>query len=394
MADQLNVGGVELRLPAGFTAMLLGSDEERSAVRGYVLESPDHTLYHLEPYFEYARRDPEGGPGDLALVIQNGNPVFGLPLHVRPGRRMVTGYSGVLLPPGDKEATLGRSVRALGAFIAANPGLSFEGIQSAQAMAYDDSRRMSLIRRFLAELDLTTRPVFTRVLRLHEPVAIEEAPGSFAASSTIAPSSLDNGILGRYDGDARNQIRQALRSGLSVDVFLGDRDRATTSAYELIQPLHDATWARSGWSPHPIQYWLALSEAVNRSEGASDLVVTVRGPDSILLAAVVCHRYRDRALYWSGCSTDGAGPARANPLCLHAAISVCSATGVELFEVGRFDARERSDKERAVTRYKAQFRGDLLEVVNFSRLTTQARIAIMGDRLRGRVGALAQRARP
>jgi hypothetical protein len=392
MPDHLSVGGVDLRLPTGCIARLLGADEGKSAVLDFVLESPDHTVYHLAPYFEYARCDPEGGPGDLALILQNGNPVFALPLHVRPPSRMVTGYSGVLLPASNKEATLGRSIRALGAFLAANPGFTFEAVQSAQAVAYDDPRRISLIRRFVAELDLEMRPLFTRVLSFHEPAAVEDAPGSFPGSSMIMPSCLDNALLSSYDSDVRNQIRQALRSGLSVDVFLGDRTE-TSSAFELIQPLHAATWARSGWPPHPIEYWLALSAAINRSEGASDLVVTVSDSDGSLLAAVVCHRYRGRALYWSGCSADGAGRARANPLALHAAITVCSATGTSLFEIGRFDARERSEKERAVTRYKSQFRGDLLEVVNFSRLTARARAKAFSSRLHDRAGTIVHWAR-
>jgi hypothetical protein len=392
MLEGISIDGLELRLPAGCTARLLGSEEDNASVRDFVLESPDHTAYHLEPYFEYARLDPEGGPGDLALVFQEGQPVFAIPLHVRRSSRIVTGYSGVLLPPTGNETAVRRSIGALGAFLAANPGFTFEVIQSAQAVAYDDSRRMALIRRFLAELDMITRPVFTRVLGLHEPTAIEEAAGNFPGSVTITHDCLENTLLSSYDGDARNQIRQALRAGLSVDVFFGDGAEGTTSAYELIQPLHEATWSRSGWSPHPIEYWFGLSAAINSPEGASDLVVTVSDADRNPLAGVVCHRYRGRTLYWSGCSNDGARSSRANPLCLHAAITVSGATGTNLFELGRFDARERSEKERAVTRYKSQFRGDLLEVVNFSRLTTRAKAALVGSQLKSRAEALARRA--
>jgi hypothetical protein len=390
MPERLRVGGIRLRLPANCTTRLLGRADDHAAVRDFVLESPDHTVYHFEPYFEYARRDPEGGPGDVALVLESGNPLFAIPLHVRPQRRIVTGYSGILFPPTNKETVLRRSIRALAAFLAANGGLTFEVIQSAQAAGYDDPRRMALIKRFLAELDVETRPIFTRVLSLSEPATMERTSGSFPGSVTIAPACLDNSLLRSYDADARNQVRQALRNGLTVNVFSGE---ATASAYPLIQPLHEATWARSGWIPHPIDYWLALTAAINRPEGASDLVVAVGDADGRLLAGVVCHRYSGRALYWSGCSTNAAGPTHANPLCLHAAITACSATGVELFEIGRFDARERSEKERAVTRYKSQFRGELLEVINFSRLTIRAKMSIIGRRIGHHTAAIARRTR-
>jgi Acetyltransferase (GNAT) domain len=391
MTETVIIGGLELRLPAGCTAKLLGSGEDTAAVREFVLASPDHTVYHLEPYLAFARADPEGGACDVALVSHDGNPAFAIPLHVRPPSRVVSGYSGILLPPTGTEAAVRRSIEALGAFLAANPAQTFEVIQAAQAPAYDDPRRLTLVRRYLAELGLSTRPVFTRVLSLPEPAAIEEAPGSFPGSVTIAPDCLDSTLLGLYDGDARNQIRQALRAGLTVDVFFGERGEGTASAYELIQPLHEATWSRSGWPPHPNRYWQSLSAAINQPEGGSDLVVIASDANGSPLAAVVCHRYRGRALYWSGCSSDAARAARANPLCLHAAITACAATGTTLFEIGRFDARERSEKERAVTRYKSQFRGDLLEVVNFSRLTARARAVAIAGRLRDRAGALVRR---
>lgn len=389
--ELLRVSDVELRLPPGCRAKLLSHDESRASVLEFVLASPDHTVYHHESYFEYARHDDEGGPCDLALVLQDGNPVFAMPVHVRPPNRIGTGYSGILFPPAGKELALRRSINSLGAFFEANPGVTFEVIQSAQAAAYDDHGRMVFIRRFLAELDLKTRSVFTRILRLDRSTRVEEAPGSFPGSAVITTDSLENALLSSYDAAARSQIRQALRSGLSVEAFFGDRAAGTASAYELIQPLHEATWGRSAWSPHSLEYWRGLSAAVNRPEGASDLVVIVRDTAGSLVAGVVCHRYRGRALYSSGFSKDDAGPTRANPLCLHAAISICAGTETELFEIGRFDARERSEKERAVTRYKSQFRGDLLEVVNFTRRAAGYRAAVIGSRIRHRAEALLAR---
>jgi hypothetical protein len=392
MTDLLRIGHLELRLPPRLKVRLQSNAADADAVKAFVLASPDHTVYHHEPYFEYARRDDAGGPGELALFLHDGNPVFAIPLHVRRPNRVVTGYSGILFSPGEGELALRRSVRSLAAFLEANARLSFEAMQSAQAAAYSSPQRHTVIRRFLAELDLETRPIFTRVLKFEGAPSLEESPGAFPGSVAVTPQSLDNAQLASYDGDARNQIRQALRGGLLIDAFSGARRGGTGSAYELIQPLHEATWSRSSWTPHPLEYWLSLSAAVNEPEGASDLIVVVSDAERSPIAGVVCHRHQGRALYWSGCSRDGAGATRANPLCLHAAISICGATGTELFEIGRFDAREQSAKERAVTQYKSQFRGELLEVVNFVRSTARARAALYASRLRDRTGALVQRA--
>jgi hypothetical protein len=382
--ELLRVGEAALRLPPGCRAKLLSGEASRRDVLEFVLKSPEQTVYHHEPYFEYARGDDAGGPCELALFLQEGNPAFALPLHFRPPNRVITGYSGILFPPGGTEVALRRSIRSLATLLDANPDLRFEVIQSAQAPAYDDPRRVLFVRRFLAELDLETRPLFTRVLRLDQHARIEEAPSSFPGSVLITPDSLENAQLASYDGDARNQIKRAfLRDGLSVYAFFGDRAAGTTSGYELLQPLHQATWARSGWSPHPLSYWLDLSASINRPEGASDLVVMVSDAGGSPVAGVVCHRYRGRALYWSGCSNDDEGLKRANPLCLHAAISICDATG-------DVDAREPSRKERAVTSYKSQFRGELLEVVNFTR-RARYRPSVIGSQIRQKTGALVAR---
>jgi hypothetical protein len=55
----------------------------------------------------------------------------------------------------------------------------------------------------------------------------------------------------------------------------------------------------------------------------------------------------------------------ANPLCLHAAIQACRQLGIRQFELQRFDARERKEKELAILKYKAQFGGGLVRVGGF-----------------------------
>ena len=80
------------------------------------------------------------------------------------------------------------------------------------------------------------------------------------------------------------------------------------------------------------------------------------------MAGVTCHLYGPNAIYWSACSTIEGRSMRANPFCLHGAMSLCAELGVTHFELGRFTADESNPKERSITDYKAQFGGQLYAV--------------------------------
>ena len=99
--------------------------------------------------------------------------------------------------------------------------------------------------------------------------------------------------------------------------------------------------------------------------GGRDLLVAVRNNTGEAIAEVVCHIQGNRAIYWAGVSVEEGLQARANHLCLHAGIQACRQLGVSQFELGRFQAREPSEKERAITQYKASFGGRLVRIVGF-----------------------------
>jgi hypothetical protein len=109
--------------------------------------------------------------------------------------------------------------------------------------------------------------------------------------------------------------------------------------------------------------------------GGHDVMAVARLGDGEAVAVVSCHVYRGRALYMAGASTSVGLEARANPLCLHAAILECRALGVTTFELGRFDAREAADKESTITRYKSQFGGEIVRLTTFGTAPTAAQRA-------------------
>jgi hypothetical protein len=355
-----------LNVPEGCTVRTLSDPQSRDAVTRWLRQSPDHTLYHLGPYIDLTRA--QNGLADVFLVSRDGNALFALTVHSWTGMGVDSGYSGVVFPATRREGALRRSVAALAELLSANRHLLFRIIQSAQAHAYDDPGRVTLLQRLIEGEGLVLDPVYGRLSTLEhlpDPGAIPTAPGRHPYALTIDADWLTADALRAYDPDTRNQIRQAVRQGLTVEYVRAADPAARTSAYARFQPLHEESWGRTGLLPKLPEYWLNLSESITAS-GGEDLVVLVLDREGDPLAGVLCHAYQSRAIYWSGCSSANGLRSRANPLCLHGAIAACRQLGVHTFELGRSRADETSEKERAITDYKAQFGGGLVRITAFA----------------------------
>jgi Acetyltransferase (GNAT) domain len=370
-----------LRLPQGYSLRSLSDSGSRHAVSRWLLNSPDHTLYHLGPYIDFLRA--QNGVADVSLISRDGNALFALTIHSWDAVGIDSGYSGVVFPATRSERVLRRSVAGLAALFAANRQLPFHLRQSAQAPAYDDPGRVTLLQQLLESEGLTLDPVYSRVCDLGylpraDEIPIAPAHGSYA--SAIGRDWLTGEALNAYDPGARNQIRRAVRDGFSVEYVCSDDPTIRADAYARFQLLHEESWLRTGLLPKTLEHWHKLSESIAAS-GGKDLIVLTLDPEGKPLAGVVCHTYQARAAYWSGCSSARGLASRANPLCLHGAILACRREGVLNFELGRFHAEESSQKERSVTGYKAQFGGSLVRITSFSSapsLLARARAARAG----------------
>lgn|GEM_PF-3038458 len=361
--QQVRVGAAAILIPSGLHGQLLSLPDCSVNCLEFVARSPERTIYHSSAYIGFARH--ENGAADMLVVSSHGNPVFAIPIHPDSrGRWLSTGYSGALFPEDNRETVLRASGGALQRFLAVNRSLGFRAEQSVQAPGYDSAERMALIARLLWDPRNEVRPAYARVLRISMQ-ADKSRSDMFDTNELL----LDNPLLAQYDGDVRNQIRQALRRGLRVRISVLDNVAShaeTQDVYRRYLPVHVESYARTGLTAHTIEYWLGLSAAVQNG-GGTDVVVLVTDESGIAVAGVTCHAFRGRAIYWSGGSTTAGKANRANPLALHAAITTCASRGVTAFELGRFDACETSEKECAITHYKAQFRGGLVPVVNFVR---------------------------
>jgi hypothetical protein len=366
------VGACRLAIPEGYSARWLSEPEDREAITRWTAASPDACVYNTPSYVEFARK--QNRRADLLWLVRDGQPVLGLPVHPVGRLHVTSGYSGMLIATAAGGSTLRRGVAALVALLSTNARLGFDVLQSAQSLSYEDSARMAELACLLDQHNLARPSLYTRVLTL-DPLDVSGA----AEPNLSAELLLDQG-LAPYQAELRNQIRQAIRHDLHATCFLPSNASEVPTAYHEFVPLHRESWMRTGMTPHSDQYWIELARAILEGDG-HDLVVYVRDPDGSPLAAVTCHLRGRRALYWAGASSSKGLQLRANPLCLHAAIQACRQLGVRSFELGRFDAREGSEKEQAITRYKAQFGGDLLSIVGFH--TEPPLVAIVQHRVLG-----------
>lgn len=369
-------GGFRLAVPDGYEARWLSEAEQRVQVEKWTSASRDGSVYHAPSYVEFARA--QNGRADLLWLARDGNPALGLPLHPVGHSRVTTGYSGLLFADGASDSSLRRGVAAMVALLGVNERLGFQVLQCAQSPAYDDPARITALAFLFDQHELGGPPLYSRVL------GVEPPPGARAAEPDIGNELLLEHGLGPYESELRNQIRQAVRHGLCATYSLPSGEQDVQSAYRDFLPLHRESWERTGMTPHPPEYWTALSRAILNA-GARDLVVYARDKDGTALAAVTCHLGAGRALYWAGASSELGLRLRANPLCLHAAIQVCGQLGVRHFELGRLNAREAAEKELAILRYKAQFGGDLVHIAGFQ--TQPPATAIALGRARALLGA-------
>jgi hypothetical protein len=349
------VAGRDLHLPRGMTAHLLSDRAAAPRIDAFITASPDRTVYHRAPYIDFARR--QNGAADLILLATNGQPQVAIPFH--PGRgRVTTGYAGVCMPPDGTETSLRRALRCLADFARVNPRLRLQSLQCAQAPASDDRRRESFLASIVDSLDVRCQPLHTRLLRLPAEPTLD------AASRAEMEDGAHESLFGGYEGDLRNQIRQASRHQVTARVIVPRNSSEAAEAYATYLPIHQASWRRTGLAPHGLDYLLGLESAI-REGGGTEVMVLAYSQEGVAVAAVTCHVYGDRAIYWSGCSLVEALQLRANPFCLNAAIVATQQLGARTFELGRFNARERDPKELSVSRYKSQFGGDVQAVLNF-----------------------------
>ena len=357
----------DLRYPSGLDIKTIWFDEESSANdqiaepwTEFLAKSPEASCYSSPPYISFAAR--QNGIACVVCAEKGGAPYFAIPVHPKPLQGWTTGYSGVLFPDADNERQLKKRLDAFQQFLSANPRISIEILQSAQIRGWRDQRRRNQIFSTMAGIKgIDTTSVFTRVIDFEE-TFIPEGDGLDLQQE---PDWLTK-FLQIIDPQLRNQIRRSSRDGVSVKSFNLSSTEEREEYLGHFIPLHEESWKRTGMTPHTSDYLHALSIAIS-SGGASDIGI-IASRDGCTLAAVNVHVFGEQSLYWSGCSSTDGMKLNANPLALLAGIIEARRAGASSFELGRFNVRERSSKELAITKYKSQFGGTLYPIFVGKRL--------------------------
>jgi hypothetical protein len=361
-SETLTVGPLKLRIPGNWEA--LTSQREADGAFRLAEGSPDLTVYHSRAYLEFAAA--HGSPSVLLVARRGGELSLGVALYARGENGFTTGYSGLLLPRDGGERTLKKGIAAFCELLPLNPHLErVECLQSSLSAGAFDPARWTTIDSALTYLGPpgAVEHLFTRVVALGPGAPTLERKSQ---QGELSADELDEALIKSYDGDLRNQIRQAARHGLRLRYHVlcdGAAPAPVDDAYRDYLPIHTESWTRTGMAPHDRGYWHALSRAVIGGGGVDLVVLAVA--DGKPLAGVTCHLFREQALYWSGGSIGEALPKRANPLCLHAALSLCRRLGARTLELGRAPAWQ-DEKGDSITRYKAQFGGATRRVPNLN----------------------------
>ena len=354
---KIPIGELSINIPSGYFGFFFDADGGSKISKEwnqFLRQSPERTVYHAIGYMEFAAH--QNGWGGLLCVEKQGQPYFALPVHPASGGGVTTGYSGVLFPVCENDRQLRARVSAFVELLNANHGLDFEIIQSAQAVGWNEISRRKLISAEMASAkSLRVFSCFSRIIDIgrFDVLTVNEI-------GEIPELESMKSLLLTFDGDARNQIRNALRNGLTVKSFDLGQSSERDNFFDVFVPIHESSWTRTGMKPHSRSYFESLSTGIASSEGDDIGVVVYLGDQPI--AAVNVHNFEGRSVYWSGCSTEIGKEMNGNPLALLGGMVAAQMKGAKLFELGRFYPSEKSDKEIAITAYKRQFGGQIHSV--------------------------------
>lgn len=142
----------------------------------------------------------------------------------------------------------------------------------------------------------------------------------------LDPSDTEPSLLARYRKGHRDDIRAALRGGLSVS-----KAETTSDVAEYYDLYLDTVrrWMRAPFVTYRRESFLYLLAASR--EGGRVAIWTCRRKQELLAGAVVLTHAR-HAAYWHACSTQSGRAAHAGHLVVHAAILDASSAGARVFD--------------------------------------------------------------
>jgi lipid II:glycine glycyltransferase (peptidoglycan interpeptide bridge formation enzyme) len=310
--------------------------------------SQEGWLYQTSAWVEYAQR---WGSKSVSFAVydRNGLIVAVVPLyadHVRKGglriKRLLTGLSGPVIRQGLSP----RTHRRVSDFI-------FRNIDDLAERLHADMLQVRLTTcapAYLPPLRSAINPLLYQGIA--PPVHVGLLGGANTLTRVIFLDKDEDVLFREMDEDCRNAVRQGERHGFQFVQGSASAD------VEIYVQLHRETWARTGLTPHPKEYFMDMWNTF-APDGRMVLLFAYDGTE--VAATLLLHVYKGNVFYWGGASAEKSQRFRCNNYLMWNAIKWAKSSGFSVFEIGTFyPFPSVSAKEFAVGKYKAQFGRDTL----------------------------------
>jgi hypothetical protein len=147
--------------------------------------------------------------------------------------------------------------------------------------------------------------------------------------------------------------RQELRKALSLDYVL--REASGAKDIDTYYRLHLETYARTGATPHPVEYFKSIFEKFQQKRMARILFVERRGE---VVAAQNTGLYKRGAVYWTGASLSNKDGGE-NRILMDAQVMAARMDGCERYETGQAFVNAGNHKETGLSHFKRSFGAEL-----------------------------------
>jgi len=176
-------------------------------------------------------------------------------------------------------------------------------------------------------------------------------------------------IWKKMHGRARTAIRKAEKSGVKHRLANQEGD------LEIYYQLHCETYERTGVNPHPKSYFDAIWRNFFSKGFARIIFAEYQGE---VISAENFGIFKDRAVYWTGCSNDKGLRVGANNLVQWIAMRWMMENKVQWYEVGEAFPHLQSGKLKGLDDFKKSFGGELYPLYKGKIVTRRKKSALIG----------------
>lgn len=297
--------------------------------------SPDGWVFGLSAWQRMILAVPRWALRDHSFAVyENGRMVAAMPLQWSPhsNRMSSSGWGGAGPMVGG--------------------WLTGEGRARVMRLVLDHAKELAVAAN-AAMLDFATSPVTRSSLAERwgvNPFAFYGYKDVSQVSQVIDLSKSGDELLADLSAKTRRILTDAEKAGIEV------RQVDWAEYFEEYYSAHQETYARTGVSPHPKEYFSGIARSIAPAGNAELLAAFSRSGE--VLGFNNCARFGEGAFYHTGCSRAAALDSGANHLLLWRSILAAKGKGCRWFDVGPIDPCSEHEKLRSLTVFKSRFGGE------------------------------------